>query len=234
MISPPKVHGSVTPSKLRDRVKLGDSTAAGETPKLGVCVSEIQDAFYSFLSPPRLLSAEAIRKAIVQGVSQGLFAYMSGTQPTLGPDGRYQVAPGKISFHKPIAEDEVDLETGFLIAPVAIPAPAPVEITRGGGTGPFNEPEPGGGGGVIEISEDESDRGGGGGPQSSPTTFQFRFSATSAQVYGAFQAIANLADNADNARVVIEIRATKQAGFDPNWLRNAVQEPLDEANVEPV
>jgi hypothetical protein len=31
---------------------------------------------------------------------------------------------------------------------------------------------------------------------------------------------------------VIHIEASSQQGFDPAWLRNAVEEPLDEADIE--
>jgi hypothetical protein len=231
-VSPPKVHGTVTPRNLKDRIRLGD-TPGGEALKPGGSVSDVVDAFYSFLGLPRLSSAEAIRKAIVQGVNQGLFAYSSGTAPTLGPDGRYQVAPATIAFQKPIAEDEVDFETGFLIAPAAVPAPPPAVVP--GGDGPEPEPETGDGGPVVVPPGDGPTGGGGPGPQPQikPTTFHYCFAATRDQVSSAFSAITNLADEADDRKVVIEIRATKQAGFDPAWLRNAVQEPLDEANVEP-
>jgi hypothetical protein len=32
--------------------------------------------------------------------------------------------------------------------------------------------------------------------------------------------------------LTIQIDATNAAGYDPTWLRNAVEEPLDEADVE--
>jgi hypothetical protein len=32
--------------------------------------------------------------------------------------------------------------------------------------------------------------------------------------------------------VTIQVEATAEAGYDPAWLRNAVEEPLDEADVE--
>jgi len=34
------------------------------------------------------------------------------------------------------------------------------------------------------------------------------------------------------ARVKIRIEGIAANGFDPSWLRNAVDEPLDEANIE--
>ena len=53
---------------------------------------------------------------------------------------------------------------------------------------------------------------------------------TRQQLYASFNVFANLADAAGSIRMKIE--AQKLDGFDPIWLRNAVFEPLDEADVE--
>jgi hypothetical protein len=58
------------------------------------------------------------------------------------------------------------------------------------------------------------------------------FTATRDQIFKAFPAIANLAEKSDGGKVVIRIEAASLQGFDPAWLRNAVEEPLDEADVE--
>ena len=42
----------------------------------------------------------------------------------------------------------------------------------------------------------------------------------------------NLGAIAAKDPVAIQIEATAQNGFDPAWLRNAVEEPLDEADIE--
>ncbi|MDD5452001.1 MAG: hypothetical protein PHT49_08925 [Desulfovibrionales bacterium] len=47
----------------------------------------------------------------------------------------------------------------------------------------------------------------------------------------AFPAIENLADKSEGAKVRIRVEGTSAAGFDPSWLRNAVDEPLDEADI---
>lgn len=52
---------------------------------------------------------------------------------------------------------------------------------------------------------------------------------TRQQLYASFNAIANLADKAGSIEVTVE--AVNAEGFDPVWLRNAVLEPLDEADV---
>jgi RecJ-like exonuclease len=58
------------------------------------------------------------------------------------------------------------------------------------------------------------------------------FAATREQVFKAFPAIANLADKADDNKVKIQVEANAAEGFDQAWLRNAVQEPLDEADIQ--
>ncbi len=64
-----------------------------------------------------------------------------------------------------------------------------------------------------------------------PTRVRYRFEARRDQVFSAFPAVANLADRSDCEKVVIENQATSQAGFDPSWLRNTVEEPLDKADL---
>jgi hypothetical protein len=49
------------------------------------------------------------------------------------------------------------------------------------------------------------------------------------QVCTLANAFNNLADKTRSVKVVVE--ATKPDGFDPAWLRNAVLEPLEEADI---
>jgi len=46
------------------------------------------------------------------------------------------------------------------------------------------------------------------------------------------QDVASLADKSDGGKVTIEIGGTSEQGYDPSWFRNAIEEPLDEADVE--
>jgi hypothetical protein len=64
------------------------------------------------------------------------------------------------------------------------------------------------------------------------TSVTIRLTATRAQVFKSFPAIANLADKSDDGKVSIVVDGRSSGGYDPNWLRNAVQEPLDEANID--
>src|SRR5581483_3971172 len=227
----PKVHSSVTPRKIVERLRLGEASAPGEAPRLGVKVADILEAFFAFLEPPRLDSAAALRKAIVRGVADSVFAYTSGYMPTLGPDGRYQLPRDKVTFGRTLSDDEIDFDSGFLIMPSAIPEP----------TAPISAPEPPHpavndgpvAGGPVSPSPLSPES-----PPIAPSTPQtnrtvrLSFAVTRDQVFKAFPAIANLAEKSDGGKIVIHIEASSQQGFDPAWLRNAVEEPLDEADIE--
>ncbi len=209
----PKVHGSVTSRKIVERLRLGESVAPGEALRWGVRTADVQDAFFAFLEPPRLDFVAALRKAIARGVAESVFAYTSGYIPSLGPDGRYQLPREKVAFGCTLSEDEIDLDS---------PLPSPVGVSEGSLSGNVVVPKPAGLGAPIAAPPG----------QPSNRVVRLSFAATRAQVFKAFPAIANLAEKSDGGKVVIYIEASSQNGFDPAWLRNAVEEPLDEADVE--
>ena len=48
------------------------------------------------------------------------FGYATG-RPNLGDDGRYQFDWSRIAFERSVDDDEIDLDSGFLIVPKALP-----------------------------------------------------------------------------------------------------------------
>ena len=221
-VGTPKIHGSLHPRKIVERMKLGESLAAGEPPRLGVSTKDVQDAFFGFLEPPRITSDGIIRKAIARGVGEGAFAYTTGS-PILGADGKYQVALDKVAANQAMEEDEIDLENGFLMVSPAVPMPA---APSAGPIPPSPAPTPPG---PVPPGPGPTP------PGPRPPTrasICISFRATREQVFKSFQAIANLADKSDGGQISIAIKGQATAGYDPNWLRNAVEEPLDEANID--
>ncbi|MEW6248036.1 MAG: DUF499 domain-containing protein [Nitrospirota bacterium] len=229
-VGTPRVHGSVTPRKIADRVKLGEPVPQGGAPVLGLKASEILESFFRDIAPPRLESSGVLRKAIARGVTEGTFAYTSGPQPALGADGKFQVSRDKVVVGRALAEDEVDFESGFLMVPGAVPdavtspgapptvpgmpAPTPGTPTQPAAPGGAPAPIPG-----APVAGRQS-------------TVRLAFKATRDQIFKAFPAIANLADESDEGKVKVNVEGTSAKGFDPSWLRNAVYEPLDEADIE--
>lgn len=230
-VGTPRIHGSVTPRKIAERVRLGESLSEGEPPMMGINASDVLESFFRDIVPPRLESASVLRKGIARGVSEDVFAYFSGGSPAMGSDGKFQVNPDKVIFGKPFANDEIDFDSGFLMVPAAVPAVQPP------GTGPMGTettitppgPATPTGTGVETGMEP---------PITSPGSTALKnritlvFEATREQVFKAFPAIANLADKSNDSKVKIRIEGFSAVGYDPSWLRNAVDEPLDEADIE--
>ena len=115
-----RVFPTVNPSKIVELFKLGE----GNPPTLGIKAADVVDGFYSFLGFPRLVDSAAIKKAIARGIQDGLFGYCSGSAPTLGSDGKYQVPLTRVRFNTLVGEDEIDMDSGFLMMPQAVPVPA--------------------------------------------------------------------------------------------------------------
>ena len=136
----------------------------------------------------------------------------------------------KVIIGRHVAEDEVDLDSGFVMLPSAVPSPAPVGATATPSTSNDNPPriDAGAGASAAAITE----------PSGTPTaaktgqTIEIAFTVTSSNIVNAFSAIANLADRSDSGKLTIRVIGTAAAGYDPSWLRNAVKEPLDEADIE--
>lgn len=230
-VGTPRVHGTVTPRKIAERVKLGEPVAQGEPPMLGIKASEVLESFFRDIAPPRLESSSVLRKAIARGVTEGTFAYTSGSEPALGSDGKFQVGRDKVVVGRTLAEDEVDFESGFVMVRAAVPEAAAIPAP---GSTPGGPQVPGPGPGVPTpagptVTAPTPPGVPGGGRQN---VVRLKFKATRDQVFKAFPAIANLADKSDDSKVTVNVEGSSSEGFDPSWLRNAVEEPLDEADIE--
>jgi hypothetical protein len=219
----PKIHGTLHPKKVTERVRLGEPRAEGEPPQYGVATKDVRDAFFGIPDPPRILSDDVLRASIVRGVNECIFAYTTGS-PALGPDSKYQVDPAKVAIGRQMSEDEVDLDNGLLMVPDAVPSCVPVVGIPTAPTSPATV-------GPAPITGQP--------PTPSPTppagkrtAVRISFPASRQEVFKSFQAIANLADKSDGGKINLVVQGQATAGFDPTWLRNAVLEPLEEADIE--
>jgi hypothetical protein len=221
-----KVFNSVQPTKIIELFKMGD----GNPPTLGIRASELVDGFYSYLGFPRLTSDGVIKRGLAKGVQEEAFGYFTGSPPEIGADGRYQVPLTKVRFSGSVSEDEIDLESGFVMMPQAIPQPAPVPSPQPPGTGATTP-----GSGATTTTGTGTGLGGTSGTQTvTPgaavqNTVEIAFSADRNQLFGAWSALANLADMA--GKVSVNIKAESANGFDKTKLQNGVLEPLREAHL---
>jgi hypothetical protein len=169
-----------------------------------------------------LTNSAVIRRAIIRGVQEGVFGYTAGAIPTLGADGTYQVAHTKVRCGTAVSDDEIDLESGFVMLPQAIPQPAPIPAPQLPPPSPSSEsvpvPNPAPSGSVPLPARPNVE-----------TAVELVFTADRNQLYTAWNAIANLADLA--GKVTITVRAESADGLDRSRLQNGVFEPLREADL---
>jgi hypothetical protein len=52
------------------------------------------------------------------------------------------------------------------------------------------------------------------------------------QIFQLFEVLQALSDKADEMTISIKVRAHTQSEFDSNWIRNAIEEPLDEIDIQ--
>ncbi|MHC4618999.1 MAG: DUF499 domain-containing protein [Planctomycetota bacterium] len=216
-----RIFGSLAPTKIVELFKLG----GGEPPRFGVRLAEVVEGFYSFFGFTRLISLDVVRKAVARGVKEGIFAYFSGATPELGEDGKFKVAFDRVRLGEDMPADEVDLDTGFIMLPSAVPQPEPIMLPQPAAVGGERPP----------VVSPETPEGGGGEPPVSPPTVetdkvvQISFCADRNALYTAWNSAANLADLA--GKISVTLRAESLEGFDKGKLENGVMEPLREADL---
>jgi hypothetical protein len=175
-----------------------------------------------------LTTAPVIRRAIARGIQEGAFGYVGGAAPEIADDGTYQVSIDKVRFGVGLAEDEIDLETGFLMMPSAVPRPAPAPVAEPTVVPAAGQTPPEAG----TVAEGPPASGisplppPGAPPQK---VVEIAFSADRNQLFSAWNAVANLADLA--GKVSVRVSAESAGGFDRAKLQNGVIEPLQEADL---
>ena len=219
-----KVFGTVAPGKIVELFKLNEDDSA----EPGIATDRVVAGFFSFLGFPRLLSNDVVRKAIARGVQTGLFGYTTG-RPNLGDAGRYQLEWSRIAFQRTVADDEIDLDSGFLILPKALPEKLPEPGSPNDKSDEDGLGDNGNRGGEGTIREGESTE-----EINPPVVVDEReialsFTADRDALFNAWNALANLADI--SGEVSISARAKTKSGFDNSKLENDVLEPLRELGL---
>jgi hypothetical protein len=224
LVPPPRLFDHLTPTRIVELMRLGEAPSEGQPPRQGVRTRDVCDAFFGSLGFPRLTGVEALQRAITQGVREGVFGYVGQAHRVRDAEGQYQVKREHVALERILTTDEINLDDGFLVLPDAIevpaPPPAPVEPTE---VAPQPDqpvpPEPG-----DDIAPPPQPT------RLAPNSVQLSMRLNRQQIYQSFNAISNLAEKAGTIRMTVEAETAE--GFDPVWLRNAVLEPLEEADVE--
>ena len=217
-----RVFDTVAPPKILGLFKLGESAST----EPGASTEQVVAGFFSFLGFPRLQSAEVVKQAIIRGVEIGLFGYTTG-RPSLGDDRRYLLDRSRVAFERRVADDEIDLDSGFLIVPAALPEePEPAKTVPGTDAGGADTPQPQGTDNIGEGNE---------------TTYvprplveearevTFSFTADRDALFTAWHALANLADLV--GKVSVSAKGASMTPIDKHKLENGVLEPLRELGL---
>lgn len=213
--------------------------------------------FFKFPDYPKLLSEEAVKTAILQAVAQGNLGYVASL--IIPPTGLPTVENAElISYQKKISPSELDLN-GYLITPKLVETLSTQLIepektvdtyssyhdqdTKNDQINPIAREA---GSSFDVISESSSvpveETGNSSISRSILTVIkegkqparQYRLDTVidKAHLFDVMQVIQNLSDEAENMKISIKVTATKSEGFDINWLRNAIEEPLDENDIK--
>ena len=212
-----KVFNTLAPGRIVELFKL----RSGESEQTGIAVAKVATGFFSFLGFPRLTDADAIRRAIVRGLETGDFAYCTG-EPQIGANGRYEIDWSRIAFQRRVAEDEIDLDAGFLMTQGTLPErqrrpplPGPPEYE-------IRQPP-------TSYIPSGADTGGPQPPAASSSLRRLEFTADRDKLFSAWNALANLADLAGN--VTVSLSVDEAVELDRQRLENGVLEPLRELGL---
>jgi len=214
-----RLFSKLNPIKIVDLFRLGE----GQPVKMGIRCEDVLSGFFSFMGFTRLTDRTVIQAAIARGVKESVFGYFSGMTPTTDTAGVFQVPRAKVQFDASLEPDEIDLESGFLMLPKAIPSELPSEIrepqpepgepTPEPGPTPSPKPTP-----PVPVPSPEPDK-----------HVQLELTLNRDQLYNAWEALANLADMAGT--VTVTVKADSPTGFDRRKLQNGVLEPLRESDL---
>lgn len=217
-----KVFESIAPGKISELFEFDGVVSKTR----GIATIKVAAGFFTFIGFPRLIDGGAVHKAILRCIETGLFGYVTG-RPVVGEDGRYQVVQSRVIFQRSVLSDEIDIDSGFLIAPMALPA----QIGELGSTTRSGESSEttGGGGGTSQFGKSRGTEKEGEASQSAPREVVLSFKGDRHTVFSAWSAIANLADLADG--VSITARATLSCNVDESRFENGVLDPLRELDL---
>ncbi len=211
-----KLFDNIAPRKIVEYMNIGEDKKWEKT-------KSIKDAFYQYLNLPKLVDEDVLIKSIIKGVSEGVFGYISLNMVKWEYDEPL-FKHKDIFYKKTLREDEIDLENGLIVIPEAIPKPEIKEEGKEEKEGEKEEES------IEEGKEQESDEEDVISDSGKAKIVGYEMELTRSQLYKTFNALGNLVDKA--GKIKITIKAESEDGFDQYWLRNAVEEPLEESDIE--
>ncbi|MDV2993250.1 MAG: hypothetical protein N4J56_002904 [Chroococcidiopsis sp. SAG 2025] len=216
--------------------------------------------FFRFPNLPKILDIAVIQKAIIKAIEEGNFGYIpfitvhsNSSIPTIEN-------ANLISFKRVINPDELDL-SGYLLSPKLVTQLIDsIESKQSTSETSPNSATEDNSSDVVEFEKskydlntnssqilagenkklieyqtssikktvlDEIVKG-----KKPARHYKIATIAKKFQIFQLFEVLQALSDKADDMDIQIEIRAHTKQEFDPNWIRNAIEEPLDEMDIQ--
>ena len=249
------VFDSIKPAKLIQYSGL-------ETSETGyIKAEELVSYFFRFPTFTKMVNVLGIQTAVIKAIEQGILGYVpsmtihpSCITPTVEN-------PNLISFKQVIPSDELDLG-GYLLSPslvtqlrTTVPDSDDLDTTTLDSNNEDNTHDTGKSNGswgdfdgtrqktvgeaknYVEYKSQTSslnrsvlvDIVNGKKPAHH---YKLTSSTNKSQIFQLFEVLQALSDKADDMTINIEIRAHTKQEFDPSWIRNAIEEPLDEMDIK--
>lgn len=177
--------------------------------KEGMETKDIIDTFFSSPEFPRITSEDIIKKAILKGVKDSLIGLTTKDRVQI-VEGKPLVAKKHVTMGKEISVEEIDTPSGYIVNPEIIPIEKESEVPTPTPEDKPKKPKVPEAGKVTQIT--------------------YILKVNRQQLFKVFNAIGNLAEKSGELQLLIETQSKE--GIDATWLRNAVEEPIEEAGVE--
>jgi len=202
--SPPKVFDSLTPMKFLELIKVEE----------GIDTQSIVDTFFSSLDFPRIVDENVIKKVISKCVKEGRLGLTTKDKIQIKED--IPIVPKEhMIIEKDTPIEEIDLPSGYIVNSKIIQQVEEYKVI------PEKE----------EEKEDEFKEAKGVEVEYKIKYIKYNFKKVNRQqIFKCFNALANLAEKCGS--ILIQIEAQSEEGIDKNWLKNAVEEPIEEAGIE--
>ena len=174
----------------------------------GMETKDIVELFFSSPDFPRVVDEDVIKKAIAKCIEDG--------QLGITPKDKVQIVKGKprvlkehVKIQKEIPLEEIDLSSCYVVSPAVV--------------GGVKEQE------APQIQEEIQ-------KPLIPEEGKIKYikytlkKVTRNQLYRCFDALGNLAERCGS--ILIRVEAGSEEGIDRTWLKNAVEEPIEELGIE--
>ncbi|XHX78983.1 MAG: ATP-binding protein [Stenomitos frigidus ULC029] len=242
------VFGSITTTKLMRLSGLENSEPGYITG------DELVSYFFRFPTYPKVLGIDGVKQAIVKAVQQGLIGYVPYL--IIASNGSPKVEnPSLVSIERNIPSNELDL-AGYLLAPqlakqLSVPPESeklPELETQVAATGDKVATTFQGGAATTIPVANEGQAAVAYKSQTSSIEssvlvnivngvqparhYKLEAITDKSKFFELFSVLQSLSDRAEDMTIKIEVRAHTTQEFDRGWIRGAIEEPLDELDIQ--